>query len=520
MTADDIKIISLALNNMKLDEMLKVDKSGGSSDIQTLRDTGETSQYSIGLDSPYILINGHPVSNGLTSFHLDINGFLPIVTFSFDVLQPLFISVSYPKDGDIVSVYMRSPGDLYNPMRMDYKILAVDGGVSSKYSSNGSDPDGKYFKFSIVAECYIPGLYSPKIKSFTNKSSADVLLEVSQELNLGFATNENNTVDDMTWICPSNSYYDFIQDVCVRAYKDDEISFFDCWVDQYYNLNFVNLGTQFSFQDDPKQDVMFLPGYTSNGTKVDGNIPGAASPAPVSVPFVLTNSIGQGITPFFINGYTLTSRSGNISNDVGYITEICFYDENSETEDPKDPSAKYTKYEIESQTPDNIETGTILQKGRARDNEYKNETRREWLGVINTKIDSTDGGVHKNYYHTKAQNIINNSDVNKITLEIEMNTYFAGVIRGQVVPVSIYAFDGGQRQQNTGNLPNKELNTTLSPTLDVFLSGNYVVLGVEIYWSKTGGLRQKLNLSKRAWTANSSGALPKAFPISIQSRQF
>lgn len=517
MNIDDIKIISLALNNMKLDEMLKVDKSGGSEDVQKLRDTGETSQYSIGLESPYILINGYPVSKGLTKFHLSLNGFLPVIRFSFDVIEPLFISVSYPKDGDIVSVYLRSPGDLYNPMRMDYKILSVDGGVSSKYSSTGSDPDGINFKFSIVAECYIPGLYSPVIKSFSNKSSSDVLLEVSQELNLGFATNENATVDEMTWICPNYSYYDFISDVCTRSYKDDETSFFDCWVDQYYNVNFVNLGTQFAFQDDPKQDVMFIPGYTSDGIKPDANIPGSASAAPTVTPFVLTNMMGAGITPFFINGYTLTSKSGNVSNYSGYVNTIGFYDENTTVETPPE---KYIKYDMESQTPENIETGTILQKGRARDNEYKNETRREWLGPININVDPTYGGVHKNYYHTKMQNIINILDVNKLTLEIEMSSYFAGVIKGQVVPVAIYAFDGGPRQQNTGNLPNKESNKTMSPTLDLFLSGNYVVLGVEIYWSPSGGLRQKLNLSRRAWTANSSGALPKAFPISIQSGQF
>ena len=89
-----------------------------------------------------------------------------------------------------------------------------------------------------------------------------------------------------------------------------------------------------------------------------------------------------------------------------------------------------------------------------------------------------------------------------------------------MVPVSIYAFDGGPRQQNSGNLPNKEINKTMSPTLDLFLSGNYVVIGMEIYWSPNRGLKQKLNLSKRAWTANSSGAFPKAFPISIQKKQF
>ena len=222
MTSEDIKLGALALNNMKLDELLKVDSSNGSDNIQTKREMGANSEASTGVVSPYISINGYNITNFLINFHLDLSGFLPAVTFSFSAAETVFISVNYPKDGDIVSIYMRSPGDFYKPFRMDFRILSVDGDVSSRYSDSGSDPNGTSFKFMIIAECNVPGLYTPRIKSFKSMPSSDALLEVSQDINLGFSTNEKATEDTMTWICPNYSYYDFIQEVTSRAYKDDE----------------------------------------------------------------------------------------------------------------------------------------------------------------------------------------------------------------------------------------------------------------------------------------------------------
>lgn len=517
MLSDSIKIVTLALNNMKLDELIQNDRANGSSDPDLQRELGAGQEKSTGLNSPFMTINGYNVSKYLDSFSLDLSGFLPVVRFSFSTSETVFISVNYPKDGDIVSAYMRSAGDFYNPIRMDFKILSVSGGVSSSYSPQGSDPNGSFFKFHIVAECYIPGLYAPRIKSFGRTNSSDVLLDVSQDLNLGFATNEKTTNDVMRWLCPNYSYYDFIQEVCLRAYKDDEQSFFDCWIDPYYNLNFINMGSQFAFEGNPTQEVLILPGYTRGGIKPDVAMPGTPAPDPIKVPLVLTNAIGAGVNPFFINGYTLTSRAGNTTNALGYITEIGFYDEEAEEQAA---AGKYVKYDIETQTTDNVKPGAILQKGRARDNQYKNETRREWFGVLNYFPD-IDDGVHQNYYHATVQNTINIGDVSKLTLEVELSSYFPGIIRGMVIPVSIYVFDPGLRQQNSGNLSNRESNTGMNPTIDNFLSGNYVVTGMDIYWSKlSGGMKQRLILSKRTWTANSSGTIPKAFPISIETRQF
>lgn len=518
MTSEDIKFGTLALNNIKLDEMIQVDRSNGSDNPEVKKDMAANAEAATGLTSPFITINAYNITNFLINFNLDLSGFLPTVRFTFSAGDPIFISVNYPKDGDIVSIYMKSQGDFYKPFRMDFRILTVSGDVSSRYSESGSDPNGTYFKFVITAECNVPGLYSPKIKSFKTMTSSDALLEVSQDLNLGYSTNEKATDDKMTWICPNYSYYDFIQEVSIRAYKDDEASFYDCWIDSYYNLNFVNLGTQFAFSGDPKQEIMIIPGNTKQGVNLDAAIPGTAKSSPSPLPLVLTNGAGAGVNPFMINGYTLTSRSGSNTNRMGYITTIGFYDESLESKD--DPNKKYVKYEIESQTADHVPTGGILQKGRARSNDYKEETRREWMGVLNTDP-QTGEGVHKNFYHAKIQNLININDVTKMTLEVELTGYFPGIYRGQVIPVVIYVFDGGARQQNTGNMPNKAPNTTQSPTKDEFLSGLYVITGMNVSWSSmSGGMSQRLILSKRMWTANSSGAAPKAFPISIQSRQF
>jgi hypothetical protein len=513
MSLEDIQIVTLALNNIKLDEQVQVDRRKNPDDLQKERDDGFVVEKNIGLYVPFITINGYSVTKYLKKFDLNLDGFLPIVKFTFYALESVFISVNYPKDGDIASVYMRSPGDYYKPFRMDFSILSVNSEPSSVMDPSGKDAEGrgKNLKFTIMGECRIPGLYTNRIKSFRDVTSSECLLQVSQDLNLGFSTNDRTLNDKMTWICPSYSYYDFIQEVSLRAYKDDEKSFFDCWIDCYYNLNFVNLGSQFDYGDPPQQIAVYLPGYVGGGYQASNEYAATPDPGPVQGPLVLTNLSGYGTIPYFIIGYTLTSRSGLNTNQMGYVNQIGFYDEHAKE---KNLSNKYIKYDIESQTPEKIGIDAILQKGRARDNSYKEEKRIEWLGVLNSKISPSDG-VHPNFIHAKFQNLININDATKMTLVVELENYFPGIYRGQVVPVQIYVSETGLRQQNAGNQSNRETNDIPSPVQDLFLSGNYVVIGVSVYWSYSGGrMRQSLTLAKRVWNANSSGALPKAFPIS------
>jgi hypothetical protein len=515
---EDIVIRTLAVNDMKLDEIVVAAKSKDDStalDKQLLNDNQEAL---FGDKSPLVVINGYNITRFLSYFDMDMNGFMPVIRFSFTALDPIFISVNYPKDGDIVSVYIRSAVEgVYKPLRMDFNVLSVSSDVTSKVSSSGMDPvgEGKNMLFSILAECRIPGIYTHRSRSFSAKTSYEALLEISQDLSLGFSTNDADLVDKMSWICPNYSYYDYIREVTESSFKDDN-SFFHSFIDCYYNLNFVNLGNQFGYTDpltNNPDKVMVLNGG-SQTVKPDSALPGVSNPEPKEQNLIITNQWFGSIYPFSINGYMLISGAGQKANKTGYFTEIAFYDEKAEVNNLEE---KVVRYDIESVTPENISDGEILQKGRSTEDLYKGERRIEWLGVMN-EYSENNPGVHSNYLHAQFQNEMNIQDCTKMTLRVELDQYFPGIYRGQVIPIEIYVFDTrGKRKENAGSLDNGDQNSSSSGVRDNFLSGNYVIMGMNVTFDPIRGMKQVLNLCKRTWFINTSGKSEKSYPGSNPS---
>jgi hypothetical protein len=45
----------------------------------------------------------------------------------------------------------------------------------------------------------------------------------------------------------------------------------------------------------------------------------------------------------------------------------------------------------------------IIQRGRAKEEIYKKEVRKRWMGIL----DYSEGGTHKNFIQAKIQNEIN-----------------------------------------------------------------------------------------------------------------
>ena len=93
--------------------------------------------------------------------------------------------------------------------------------------------------------------------------------------------------------------------------------------------------------------------------------------------------------------------------------------------------------------------------------------RREWLGILNTKDET--GGVHINYLHSKYQNLINYNDCTKFSLKVELDGYFPGYYKGQIIPVMIEVAKSSLRGENTGNTPPGEKNTSGDRKIDNFL---------------------------------------------------
>jgi hypothetical protein len=512
LTKEDIKIKTVASNTIKLDEIYISAKTPDSATRSEKELGWDQADTLFGDRTPLLLINGYNITRYLSYLDMDMNGFMPLIRFGFSALDPVFLSVSYPKDGDIVSVYVKSPLEVYKPLRMDFNVLSVSSELTSRSDATGSDPigSGSNLIFNILAECRIPGIYTHRSKSFPDATSYDALLQIAQDLDLGFSINDTAVTDKMTWICPNYSYYDFVREVTESSYKDDS-SFFYSFVDCYYNLNFVNLGNQFGYEEDLAKNpdiVMALPGG-SEGYKPDTTFPGSVNPEPNQVKLIITNFLFKGTYPFAINGYALISNTGQKTNKTGYFTRILFYDEAAEVDNLDE---KVVSYDIESSTPEALQDGEILQKGRPAETIYLDERRIEWLGVLN-EYSEGNPGVHSNYLHAQFQNVMNMEDATKLTLRVELDSYYPGIYRGQVVPVEIFVYDSsGNRKSNTGTLDNGSSPSSGANVRDNFLSGNYVVLGMNLTYDASRGMKQVLNLCRRTWKINTSGQSQKSSP--------
>jgi hypothetical protein len=495
MASEKSTIRNYAKTGIVLDELAVPNRSGNPTSPNMILQDADEKQY--GYYKPLVFLNGYFVEKFLLYFDLDFNQIIPTLKFRFYTGSATFLSTSYPKDGDIVSVYIRSNVTVYKPFRMDFNILSVDSGMST-------DPTGEFIQFDVLSECRIPRFYTEFCKAFRQKTSYETLFEVSQDLNLGFSTNDPTLNDRMTWISPNLSYYNFIREVTKSCYKDDR-SFYLTYIDPYYNLTFLNINNQLEAED-VVQEVIVQPG-TSTGKANDALFPGIDL-SPTTMPLQVTNAPNFIGYPFYATGYTLLSESGNSSNLMGYVQTVQFYDEGVPFREA--PGEKYIFYDVESVTTEDVTENMLLQKGRASENLYQEEVRKRWMGILNS---GPDGSVHENYLQARVQNPLNLTDVTKFTLQVETGGYYAGYYRGQVIPVLIYATERGTRMDNTGISNNQKTQRDNNLVLDQFLSGKYVLMGYSVKWNLEKGFHQVLNLCKREWILNSAGKLPKAFPI-------
>lgn len=497
MASEESIIRNYAKTGIILDELGVPNRSGNTtSPDMYLRDADDKEW---GYYHPVVYLNGYSIGRYLISFEIDVNQILPVVSFKFYTGDPTFLSINYPKDGDIVSIYIRANSPVYKPLRMDFNILSVDSGPSTTSS-------GEVILFDIMGECRIPRFYSEVCRAYRNKTSYETLFEVSQELDLGFATNDPNLTDRMTWINPNLSYYNFIKEVTKSCYKDDK-SFYGVWIDVYYNLNFVNLNNQLEAEN-IEQIVSVIPG-TAKAKANDALFPGIEL-APAEIPLLISNIPTLADYPFYASRFTLLSESGNVTNLMGYVQDVQFYDENVDYQNF--PDEKYINYTIEASTTDRVQENMVLQRGRANEKIYLGEVRKRWMGILNS---GQTEGVHPNYLQARVQNPLNLSDVTKFTLQVETGSYFAGYVRGQVIPVLIYSKEKGIRMNNTGQSNTQQAELNQGIVLDQFLSGQYILMGYSIKWSQEKGFYQVLNLSKREWILNSAGNSPKAFPVNV-----
>ena len=223
---------------IKLDPLEILDRESGSGNSDGLTMKEKPSEFSQLV--PEIKINGFDVpSDVLNLFSLKNNTFYPTCRIQFADTDALFTARFYPKDGDLIQLNIRSQGDetTFKPVRIDFTIVdckPVGGG--------GGESANEYL---ITGRMFVPKLFAESVEYEEEVTSWDALLNIAEKMELGFASNVEETNDLMTWTNPNDTTETWIQDIVANSYLNDD-TFFTSYIDPYYYLTLVDVNRLFS----------------------------------------------------------------------------------------------------------------------------------------------------------------------------------------------------------------------------------------------------------------------------------
>lgn len=478
------KILQITKPTIKVDEMSIIDRESNT-DNQVISDSQVKPSEFMGFFIPFVIINGYEyTTQDILSLELNVSDFVPILKLRLLDNNTLFQGRHFPRDGDVVSLLIK-PHDRkkYKDVRIDFDILSVIPNLGNKLNN--------ILTFNITGQMKVPGLFGEVIKSFPSISSYDCLLQVSQDLSLGFATNVEDTKDVMTWINPNNPVIDFIEETTMNSYKDDE-SFFVSFIDQWYNLNLVNINSIFTVDGDLEESEIFLrnmPQLAKDSKEGDG--------ATKSY-FYLTNLQSLQGTSKYIT-YRMINNSGDVFLTNGYKRYAQFF---NILDDPK--NGNFISEYVDPLTTKGSDSLVHL-KGR-----YIGDIdKRKPEGVIDKQIKYKYLGkqtknVHENYLYSSILNYQNREEILKMGMIVDMVVADLTITKYQRVLIAIY--DYGEREKEVYDKDRKNMNdeedgaTRNNGRLNSFLSGWYVVIGIEYLYSFPGPIRQRLTLVKREFS--------------------
>ena len=370
-----------------------------------------------GISYPVICINNYVIrQEEIDYMEIICDGLLPSIYLQITTTSDNLIYKDPPKDGDIISVFIRTTTDVIVPLRCDFLIKKNNTG--NKIKSN--QPLNN--KMILSGVLFIPGIYS-EISSYGKiGTSKEVLQNVAEKLNIGFATNEfNNLSDKQLWISPKQSLKTFINNVTEHSWLDEQ-SFFKSWIDIYYNLNFINVNKML-ISNDSEIDITSM----STVQDVTKGFPISTDQSNAqTLPKIFNNVINNmKKTPFYIIEWTPFNQSSKITEKYGSrINTNEFFHNQSLFNNDEAPYVSLMNTQMYN--PNKIESHILL-RGRAKydsniaseyDMAHENintddiNTHSKWCGieyVINDNQTSNDnnnwcGNVNKNYNRSYSHN--------------------------------------------------------------------------------------------------------------------
>lgn len=471
-----------------LDDIVKEDTEDGTSDA-TGNPSGniKLTKQQGGVTPLVQIINTVFMGDDILYFNLNSSGDIPTLSVEVIVRDKSFYSNSYPKDGDIVSIFIRSKDDTFHPIRNDYDITSIS------IDSREGGGENAYETMMIYGKLRVPDYDATKCFSLKG-TSMDALLKTATDLKLGFASNEVETGDEQVWLCPFEKTKDFIHDVTMSAWKDTK-SFYSSFIDHFYKLNFVNVEPIFS-EDTEVEESMILNLYSNDYGK-DNELSKSIGKT------IVTNWDELSGTPNYMLNYSLVNNAASINLEHGYKRYISYYDALIQ---------ENTVSFVDPITTPGAENEKVLLKGRPLEKFYLSQVEGKWMGI---QYGENGENTHDKFNYAKVNNFQNSMHIKKMGLKLTLQNINFNIRRYQSIPVIIVIKrddvrkfinqpedETGANSQPNENEPNRTkaaLKADEIPfTIDKTVSGFYMVDSISYRFEK-GEFRQDITLYRREW---------------------
>tara|TARA_B100000780_G_C21125041_1_gene456211 strand:+ start:2971 stop:4452 length:1482 start_codon:yes stop_codon:yes gene_type:complete len=481
-------ILTIIEPAIELDELSIPDAESDSANSDDLTMKEKPSKFSSII--PEVRVNGYNVQGDrLNYFCLKNNKFYPTISIQFADVDSTFTARFYPKDGDLIQLNIRSQGDetTFKPIRIDFTIIdckPVGGG--GNVSAN---------EYLIKGRMFIPGLFTENVEYEEEVTSWDALLNIAERLQLGYASNVEETADIMTWTNPNDTTESWIQDIVANSYLNDE-TFFTSYIDPYYYLTMVDVNRLFSQEGAIEASL----GFNQNQDDTIGA--DGASGQSANMPNILTNKIQFQGSSRYLSKYQMVNRSGEISRENGYKRYTQYWDLNlkewvNEFVDP-----------LTNDTPGMVPAT----KGRIVDGEVEGPRNDQ----IKYKYLGTQGdNVHPEFQYSTVLNYQNLTEVNKMGMVVELDTVNPALVRYSRIYCEIFEYAptvkntllkpsdsalGDNNNQQDRPADAEDDPKSQNGIKNEYLSGFYVIAGVEWLLTYPGPIRMKLILKRREFT--------------------
>lgn len=465
-----------------------------------------------GITFPVIRINDIILSRfNIKNMIIDSSEILPTIQLSLYFESTAFIGKNMPKDGDMVSIYLRASTDALMYLRNDFIIESC---IVHTKSYNKSS-----ISVDINGTMFIPGFNSHQESKSYVGTTKDVIKDLAKEFKMGFAFNDfDDTNDFQNWLSIGLSGEEFLTHLSEHAWKD-ETSFFSVWVDLYYNICFDNVNLfLLTSKNKEEVDITFATDVMAIENTINMNTSVSNSKSTVKV---LTNAMDFRNTPFYIKKWTPINTSTSTSFDTGYSTVTYSFAHNQYHLNDNQSQCFQTLRNIPAYDPNKTDTHILL-RGRAtydKDKNPKNEKARvnhdfvntynshEWVGVEYTLHDDDikknpnkwSGNVHKNYIRAPYHNKQNLDELEKIIILVECEGLNLQIMRGERIPVYI-VLSGTYDESSYNNASKNDMNRNV----DKFYTGYYIVDSVEISYKPGNGsispYTTSYTLKRREWS--------------------